>query len=140
MKTPDGNEPKGRMEKVNIADLKPGPIQHKSLPDKLLKNIRTLYEMVGHYSCSTLEEWEIGFMRDTRPEREVAVWSRVALAWMKYHKLYLNNKILSDDKESDLVNVLVSFSLGANDNPLEELVGKDIVVKLKECYANPTND
>src|SRR5690242_16605909 len=101
-----------RIEKVKISDIKPGPIQHQSLPDDLLKQIKEIYDLVGRYTCPTLEEWEIGFMRDMRPEREVAIWARIALAWLKYHKLHLDNKMLSEDKESDLVNAIVSFSLG----------------------------
>jgi hypothetical protein len=126
-----------KIEKVNIADIKLGPIQHETLEPKLLSRIKTIYDMVGHYSCSTLEEWEIGFMRDLHPEREIAVWARVALAWKKYHEVNLNGQILSDEKENDLVNILISFTLGVENEAIEEIAGKEVMNKLKECYIDP---
>jgi hypothetical protein len=40
----------------------------------------------------TLEQFEIDFMRDMHPEREVAIWCGIAKAWLAYHEDFLGNE------------------------------------------------
>jgi hypothetical protein len=54
------NEP----EYVDPRTLRLGPIRHKSLPPDLLGQIRAVYDVIGPYVGMTLEQFEIGFMRD----------------------------------------------------------------------------
>jgi hypothetical protein len=51
-------------EYVDPSKLRPGPIRHKSLPPKLLEHIEAVFEVIGPYLNTTLEEFEIGFMPD----------------------------------------------------------------------------
>jgi hypothetical protein len=59
---------------LDPSQLRPGPIRHQSLPPDLLKPIQAVYKVIGPYLDTTLEQFEIGFMRDMHPESEVAVW------------------------------------------------------------------
>jgi len=73
MNTPDP-------ERVNPKKLRPGPIYYESLPRELIDEIKAIYEHVDSYLDMNLEQFEIGFMRDMHPERELAAWSRITAA------------------------------------------------------------
>ena len=67
------NEP----EFIDPSQLRPGPIRNESLPDELLEHIRAVFDVIGPYLDTTLEQFEIGFMRDMNPASEVVVWCRI---------------------------------------------------------------
>ncbi len=74
----------GRMETVNIADLKPGPIRHESLDEADQAIARFTFAVLGHFQCPTFEQWELGFLRDMHPRRELAIWLRFSIAFLRY--------------------------------------------------------
>src|SRR5205823_6496537 len=76
---------------IDPSQLWPGPIRRDLLPAALLEQIQAVYEVIGPYTKMTLEQFEIGFMRDMHPEGEVAVWCRIAAAWIAYHDKFLND-------------------------------------------------
>lgn len=61
-----------------------GHIQHKTLSPSTIAIVRRLYERVGHLVCPTLEQWELGYMRDVNLKRELAVWGVIADAFEAY--------------------------------------------------------
>jgi hypothetical protein len=69
-------------------------IRHKSLPPDLLGHIRAVYNVIGPYLGKTLDQFEIDFMRDMHPEREVALWCGIAKAWLAYDEDFLGNEKL----------------------------------------------
>ena len=73
-------------EPIDLNKLHPGPIRHETLSPDLLDHIQAVYDVVGPYLSTTLEQFEIGFMRETNPEDEVAVWASITAAWIDYHK------------------------------------------------------
>jgi hypothetical protein len=68
--------------------------------------------MFGPYLGRSLEQFEIGFMRDMNPESEVAIWRCIATAWHDYHRKYLNGRILPKDQEQKLIAALLVISAG----------------------------
>ncbi len=74
---------------IPIKNIKQGPIRHSTLDPELLKEIKFTYDRVGRLYCPTLEEWEIGFMRDMHPQREVTLWTHIAQATELYLKKYV---------------------------------------------------
>jgi hypothetical protein len=72
---------------MNMQHVQEGPIQHHSLPSDMLKTLGSLYKTVGKHVSPTLEHWEIGFMRDLRPEREIAVWLDIEAALLRLLKV-----------------------------------------------------
>jgi hypothetical protein len=60
-------------EHVDPSQLRPGPIRHESLPSELFEQIKAVYDVIGPYLGTTLEQFEIDFMRDMHPQREVAL-------------------------------------------------------------------
>ncbi len=120
-------------EHVNINELKPGPIRHNSLPPELLEQIYAIYSTIGGYLETTLEQFEIGFMRDLSPENEVAVWGSITMVWRKYHERFLNDQLLDDEQEKKLLSALIVISTGATQ--LDGLsVSPQIGQRLLECY------
>jgi hypothetical protein len=126
-------------ERIDPNKLRPGPIRHKSLPPKLLKIIRSVYEVVGPYLNTTLEQFEIGFMREMRPEKEVAVWCKITTAWIGYHEQFLDEQLQSDKEETKLLGALIAISSGVED--VEKLaVPIEVGRRLMECYDGLSED
>jgi hypothetical protein len=126
-------------EYVDSRTLRPGPIRHESLPPDLLGQIRAVYDVVGPYVGMTLEQFEIGFMRDMHAEREVAIWCGIAKAWLAYHEDFLGNETLSDEEERKLLGALVAISTGVED--VSKLnVPVEVGRRLIQCYENPAGD
>ena len=120
-------------EHVDPSELRPGPIRNQSLPAELLEHIQAVYDVVGPYLETTLEQFEIGFMRDAEPESEVVVWCSITAAWIDYHEEYLDEEPLPDKDEKKLLGALIAISTGVTD--VEKLgVPEDVGRKLLACY------
>ena len=120
-------------ENVDPRQLRPGPIRNESLPPNVLKMVKAIYDVIGHYLDTTLEQFEIGFMRDMHPESEVVVWCSITAAWLAYHEKFLNDEPLPDDDERKLLAALISISTGLED--VSKLkVPVEVGRKLLQCY------
>ncbi|MHB8957351.1 MAG: hypothetical protein ACYC4U_30680 [Pirellulaceae bacterium] len=120
-------------EYIDPSELRPGPIRHASLPPELLEYIEAVYHMIGPYLNTTLEQFEIGFMRDAHPAREVAVWCGITAAWVTYHNKYLGGQLLPDADETKLTGALAAISAGVTDAALL-CVPVEVGHRLLECY------
>lgn len=120
-------------EHVDPRELRPGPIRHSSLSPKLLEAVEAVFGLIGRYLDTTLEEFEIGFMRDMHPENEVAVWLSITAAWVAYHEQHLNNEFLDDDEEKELLGALIAISTGVEDASRLG-VPAEIGSRLLACY------
>jgi len=118
---------------VDPSQLRPGPIRHKSLPPKLLEQIKAVFGLIGHYLGMTLEQFEIGFMRDMHPESEIALWCSITAAWLAYHEKFLGDEMLHVEEERKLLAALIAISTGIED--LSQLgVPVEVGRKLLQCY------
>ncbi len=125
------NEP----ENVNPKELRPGPIRNESLPPELLEQVKDVFDVIGPYIDMTLEQFEIGFMRDMNPESEVALWCSITAAWLAYHEKYLNDEALPDEEERHILGTLIAISTGVDD--VKRLnVPKEVGQRLIQCYAD----
>lgn len=122
-------------ERIDPKQLRPGPIRHGSLPPDLLDQIKAVFDVVGPYINMTLEQFEIGFMRDTHPESEVALWCSITAAWLAYHEKYLGDETLPDEEERKLLGALIVISTGVED-VTKLSVPAEVGRKLLECYDN----
>lgn len=123
---------------VDPKDLRPGPIVNKDLPAELLEQIAAIYEVIGPYISTTLEQFEISFMRDANPESEVAIWSVITGTWIKYHEKYLDDALLPDEDEKKLISALIAISTGI-DEPDKLSIDPEIGRGLIECWNELTN-
>jgi hypothetical protein len=126
-------------EFVDPKTLRSGPIRHESLPPKLLDRIKAVYDVLGPYLGTTLEQFEVGFMRDADPDSEVTVWCSITAAWLAYHEKFLNDTKLPDEEERKLPSALIAISTGVND--VSKLpVPADVGRRLMACYEGPSLD
>jgi hypothetical protein len=126
MNTPDP-------EPVDPKKLRPGPIRNESLSPQLLEQIEAVHKVIGSYVSTSLEQFEISFMRDAAPEDEVVIWCSITAAWIAYHEQYLGDELLPDEDEKKLIAALISISTGVED--VEVLgVPTDVGRKLLACY------
>jgi hypothetical protein len=102
-------------EFIDPSKLRRRPIRNESLPPELLDQIKAVFDVIGPYINMTLEQFEIGFMRDMHPESEVALWVRIAKAWLAYHEDFLANETLPNDEERKLLGALIAISTGVED-------------------------
>jgi len=121
-------------EKHADLELQPGDIQHDSLPPEMLEQIRALYEVIGPYVSDSLEQFEIGFMRDANPANEIAIWYCISEGWLTYHQRFLGEAILSEQEEKKLIGALIAISTGVNDVSVLG-VPEDVGRKLLNCYG-----
>ena len=120
-------------EYIDPSQLRPGPIRHESLPPDLLELVQAVYEVIGPYIDTTLEQFEIGFMRDRHPADKVAIWCSITAAWIDYHEKFLNDEVQSDEDERMLLAALIAISSGAED--VEKLgVPVEVGSRLLGCY------
>jgi hypothetical protein len=113
-------------EYIDPSQLRPGPIRHESLPPELLELIKDVFDVIGQYLGTTLEQFEIGFMRDMHPNDELALWCSIAAAWLAYHEKFLGDKTLPGEDEKKMLAALIAISTGVEDLRLEmqERVGQ----------------
>ena len=123
----------GEQIEVDEDQLVQGPIRHRTLPDDLLERIRNVYYAINDLYGDTLEQFEIGFMRDMHPEDEVAIWCSITAAWIAYHEQHLGDELLPDEDEKQLIGALLAISAGVED--VEALgVPVDVGRRLLACY------
>src|ERR1700730_8356913 len=126
-------------EHVDPSQLRPGPIRNKSLPPDLLDQIRAVFDVIGPYIGMTLEQFEIGFMRDMHPESEVGLWCRITKAWLAYHEDFLGNETVPNEQERKLVGGLIAISTGVED--VSKLnVPVEVGRRLIQCYDDPAGN
>lgn len=65
--------------------------------------MKAIFDVIGPFINMTLEQFEIGFMRDMHPESEVALWFRITKAWLAYHEDFLANETLPDEDERKML-------------------------------------
>ena len=120
-------------EPVDPSEIRSGPIRNESLPPEVLECIQAVHEVIGRYVSTSLEQFEIGFMRDANPADEAAVWCSITAAWLDYHDQYLDGELLSDEEEKKLIAALITISTGVEDVSVLR-VPPDVGQKLLQCY------
>ncbi len=111
----DRQQPK--VQQVKTRALKPGPIQHEQLSDEQLQLIAKLHETLAEVDRSSLETWTDNFKRDTHPDKEIAIWERIARAYTTY----TSQKNLSLDAKGDVFQTLVLASMSSDEAGIKSL-------------------
>lgn len=90
---------------VDPKDLSHGPIRHESLTLEQLKRARLIYDCLGRFIGMPFETFELNFLRDMHPDREIEIWACIALA----HQTFLQRQ--PDATEEDARLALKAFLL-----------------------------
>jgi hypothetical protein len=96
------------MPKKDVQNLGSRPIRHEKLSPECEKVARYTYKVVGSLLKPTYEQWELDFLRNIYPERELSLWILIADAFPKAVKDHpeMDRKAVVDD--------LVAVSHGAD--------------------------
>jgi len=97
----------GKPIDVDTDAIKQGHIRQPELPDSLLRRIRAIHDRIRDIYDVNLEQFEISFMQDADPAGEVAVWERIAAAFVKVVK-----QAPELDRKS-VLRTLLGYSMGA---------------------------
>ena len=96
----------GKVKMVDPANLKPGPIRHEALDPADQAIARFTFERLGHFQCPTFEQWELGFLRDAHPDRELMLWLRASIAFARYLETHTQANVKKVHR--DIVSLLVA--------------------------------
>lgn len=118
---------KGEIIEVPLSSLCGGKICHTKLDKDLLDRIRIIYDGLKPYLSMSLEQFEIGFMRDENPENNVEVWESILVSFQ------LGVEVFGDTEENKdfIFKCLITNSVGALLPEEEEL---KCVQQLKMLY------
>jgi hypothetical protein len=115
-------------KQVSLANLREGPIRHPTLPAEFIERIRAFKEILGDADPVSLAKTIDSFKRDANPDRELAIWERIASIF----QMYLSHNPTTDlSVRKDIFAVLVSASMGIekcenithlSDNQIKHLV------------------
>ena len=92
---------------MRVSDIQKHGLRHHSLPPELLSAIAEVHKYAAVYVGGSLEQWEIDFMRDEKPEEEVELWQRI----IDCHKRYLAQYKTHDAK--NVFRYLLGVSMGS---------------------------
>jgi hypothetical protein len=99
---------RSEIRNVPLEDIKQGPIRQKKGLTPVLEGLaRAIFATVGHFVYPTFEQWELGFMRDMHPWREISIWENIARTFDLYvaeHPEAANS--------GEIVGTIVSISTG----------------------------
>jgi hypothetical protein len=102
------------LKTIRVDDL--GEIRrHESLQPELAERAEKLFARIGSMLQPTMEKWLDGFLCDQNPDREIAIWERIAdvadKLWVEQPRQFSN----LDRKK--LTTVIIAISSGLVDIP-----------------------
>lgn len=99
------------------SEIKESPIRHHDVSEALRVRIQNLWIQLQPDLDMSLANWIEGFQRDLRPEREVAIWERIASAqWCALTKF----ESIDDEARSKLLGLLTSLFSGGAESILDK--------------------
>lgn len=96
------------LKEVAIGQMRHGIPRHASLPQPLVTRIITLHSVTEEVLPISLSETIFSFRCDAYPEREIAVWERIAACYY----LATLEKSFSIEKKKEVFSVLLAASMG----------------------------
>lgn len=106
-KDPKQNE-NANLQKMNLNDLKPSPIQQDSLSSLQIKKINEIYTTFSEVNLSSLEETITNFKRDLNPDNEIEIWLAMAKAFSMFKSKHKNIDI---DKKKEAYKLILMRSM-----------------------------
>lgn len=107
----------GNRKWVDPNELQLGPIQHKSLPVKLLARIQRIHDTFAEVDGISLEDRIDAFRRDIHPENEVALWASVADAY----QVFCEGRELAAEAKKEAYSVALMRSMTSAEEVLRRM-------------------
>jgi hypothetical protein len=96
-----------RIERVDVRELRPGPIQHTPFGAEvrtLMEKIHTTFFWKYAGDADPIGRWEEGFRRETYPGQEVALW--LYMAEVMEH--FTQGRELNDEQKQHIFEVILA--------------------------------
>jgi hypothetical protein len=111
-------------ESVDLASLQPGPVRHQKLSTKQMERIYRVRDALAEVERSPVEKWVDNFKRDANPDKELAVWERIAAGYARY----CSRKPLSREAKEDVFQLLLLRSMASEREVLNHIKLKTLTV------------
>jgi hypothetical protein len=99
---------------IEVSDIEVGPIVHPVLSDSFIERIKMFKTILGDVDDISLERSIDAFKRDSNPEKELAIWERIASTF----QTFLSHNPTSDPAvRKDIFAVLFLASTGVEEYP-----------------------
>ena len=95
---------------VKLGDIEPGPIRHQTLPADLIERIRSYKKILGASDSVSIDEAVDGYRRDLNPDKEVAIWERIAQIFQHFTD---GHQIADQARRLEVLRALLLISTGA---------------------------
>lgn len=116
---------------IPINQIESGPMVHPVLPEDLIRRIKAYREILADVEEDSLAEVVDSFQRDAHPEREIAIWERIAHAYQRFlgyhptHRRAVKREILS---------VLLAVSAGMDNRQNVTRLTEEDIDELLQAY------
>lgn len=107
--------PSPKIEWVDPASVQPGPVQRDSLTKEQEQRIRQVRDVFVEVDSSPVEKWFDDFKRDVDPDREIAVWERMAQAY----KRYCSKRTINQEAKKEVFGILLLRSSAPEEEVLK---------------------
>lgn len=119
---------------IDAGELKMGERQAESFPEDIRDLFRDLKAKLDEVYPMSLEAWEDGFLRDTNPEQEIALWLHVADIYSRF----TSERNLSLEQKKEYFRVLVTCMNSARERVFQlsrpQLISEAEVEKVIAAY------
>src|SRR5262245_60235642 len=118
---------KGQDHNAQLADLyslKPGTIKHQGLSPNQMERIYKLRDTLAEVEHSSIEKWVDNFKRDANPDKELAIWERIAAGYTRY----CSKRLLSIEAKKDVFQLLLLRSMASEQEVLNHIKLKTLTV------------
>lgn len=126
----NSNSEKGELKTIKISDIKQSAIVHEKLTDEQISRITKFKEVLKEVDTTPLAKTIENFRRDLNPDKEIAIWERIAKA---YQDTNSENQELSIDEKNEVYNIFLYRSMMSKEQVLQKLKLKSLSLdKAKE--------
>ena len=108
----------GETQWIDPNEIQQGPIQRESLSAEQMERIRALQSVFVEIDGQTTEQWADNFKRDVNPDKELAIWERMANAYTSYCGKHEN---LTLDTRKEVYKVILLRSMASPDDVIARL-------------------
>jgi hypothetical protein len=104
-------QPSGNVVWALPDQFRQGEIRHPVFIEAVRDHIRRIQNVFAEHRSLSFEQWEDGFRRDARPEKQIAIWSHAA----DVYRAFADNEI-SPEKRKEFYRVILACLTSSRDS------------------------
>ncbi|MFN7289881.1 MAG: hypothetical protein ACK5YR_09105 [Pirellula sp.] len=107
----------GTVRWVDPKEIHQGPVQRDSLTDEQTERIKVLQQTFVEIDGQTIDQWIDSFKRDLNPDKELAIWERMARAYTAF----CHSRELSLDEKKEAYKIVLLRSMASPEDVLARI-------------------